>query len=116
MQYALSQGGSVIKEIEAYLGVWLRLEMESKAEFNLARTAWVMLSIDADRRVKDEAQAQLSHAKAKLARAEGGVSALKMILEKLRHDEKQDDQDTREPNKASKEDGIGYIAGDESRN
>lgn len=106
----------MIKEIEAYLGVWLRLEMESKAEFNLARTAWVMLSVDADRFVKDETQAQLSHAKAKLARAEGGVSALKMILEKLRHDEKQDDQNRREPNQAGEKNGIGYIAGDESRN
>jgi hypothetical protein len=110
--FVLSRGGSVIQEIEAYLGIWLRLELEAKAEFAEARTAWVNVDPDAELRVEREALAILSTAKAKLARAEGGVSALKMILEKLRHDEKSHDPNRREPNKASKEDGPRYIPGD----
>ena len=106
----------MVKEIEAYLGIWLRLELEAKAEFSEARTAWVNVDREADLSVQREALAVLSAAKAKLARAEGGVSALKMILEKLKHDEKSHDPNRREANRAGYQNGAGYIASDEERN
>ncbi len=106
----------MVKEIEAYLGIWLRLELEAKAEFAEARTAWVCLDPDAGLSTQREVLATLSTAKAKLARAEGGVSALKMILEKLKHEEKSHNPNRREAIGASEQDGARYIAGDESRN
>lgn len=106
----------MMKEIEAYLGIWLRLELEAKAEFAEARTAWVCVDPEAGLGTQREVLATLSTAKAKLARAEGGVSALKMILEKLKHEEKSHNTNRRETIGASYQNGLGYIAGDEDRN